>query len=154
MLDLVAHALQQNGVEFHQINGTRKQNSSSNEAFHKPKSRKKRRNTNRISSIFSTNLSNTNIIGTENSNLELNRDYTNRNLESQNKNHTTSFTRAIYSFRQSQSNAVLLLPIHRAGNGLNLVEATHVILVEPTLSSALEAQAIGRIHRYSQIYNA
>ncbi|URD93147.1 E3 ubiquitin-protein ligase [Musa troglodytarum] len=50
----------------------------------------------------------------------------------------------------SKSVRVLMMLVQHGANGLNLLEAQHVILMEPLLNPAAEAQAISRIHRVGQ----
>ena len=45
---------------------------------------------------------------------------------------------------------VLLLNVRNGAEGLTLVEANHVFMLEPLLSHALDVQAINRIHRIGQ----
>ncbi|CAD7012159.1 unnamed protein product [Ceratitis capitata] len=60
-------------------------------------------------------------------------------------------TRSIEEFKNPQLGITcLLMPLRKGCNGLNLIEATHVFLVEPILNPGEEAQAIGRVHRFGQ----
>lgn len=62
----------------------------------------------------------------------------------------SSFSEVVDNFKMNESMKVLLLPLKKAGAGLNLTEARHVILVEPSMNVSLEAQAVGRVHRIGQ----
>jgi E3 ubiquitin-protein ligase SHPRH len=60
------------------------------------------------------------------------------------------FKRNLDKFKNREDVKVLLLPITSGAHGLNLVEASHVLLVEPVLNPAQELQAVGRVHRIGQ----
>ncbi|GFN75464.1 E3 ubiquitin-protein ligase shprh [Plakobranchus ocellatus] len=60
------------------------------------------------------------------------------------------FQTNLTAFKSDEDLSVLLLPLHVGANGLNLVEANHVLLVEPELNLEEEAQAISRVYRIGQ----
>jgi hypothetical protein len=59
-------------------------------------------------------------------------------------------SRMLKEFKTDQSVAALLLPMKMGSGGLNLTEATHVLLIEPSLNPGMERQAVGRVHRIGQ----
>ncbi|XP_013421638.1 E3 ubiquitin-protein ligase SHPRH [Lingula anatina] len=68
-----------------------------------------------------------------------------KSLHQQNK-----FQTNLSCFKNDPGVVALLLPVHSGANGLNLIEATHVLMVEPILNPAQELQAVGRVHRIGQ----
>ncbi|KAI9739675.1 MAG: hypothetical protein M1834_006393 [Cirrosporium novae-zelandiae] len=56
----------------------------------------------------------------------------------------------IEKFRKDPGIEVFLLHAKAHSSGLNLVNATHVFLCEPLINTALELQAIARVHRIGQ----
>eukprot|EP00064_Thunnus_orientalis_P009764 superscaffoldBa00001260_g9790 len=72
------------------------------------------------------------------------------NMEFSQINGIHKFQENLSSFKYEDKINILLLPLHTGSNGLNIIEATHVLLVEPILNPAHELQAIGRVHRIGQ----
>lgn len=59
--------------------------------------------------------------------------------------------KSLQRFKDKNSKTTaLLIPVQLGSQGLNLIEATHVILVDPFLNPGDELQAIGRVHRIGQ----
>ncbi|XP_015267531.1 PREDICTED: E3 ubiquitin-protein ligase SHPRH isoform X1 [Gekko japonicus] len=65
-------------------------------------------------------------------------------------NGISKFQENLSAFKYDPKINILLLPLHTGSNGLNIIEATQVLLVEPILNPAHELQAIGRVHRIGQ----
>ena len=61
-----------------------------------------------------------------------------------------SSQKSVDAFKFDENINVILMLYSHGANGLNLIEATHVLLVEPTLDKSQELQAIGRVHRIGQ----
>ena len=59
----------------------------------------------------------------------------------------------IESFRSNPDLRILLLPLNLGAEGLDLIIASHVFLLEPLLNSFQEAQAVNRIVRIGQTRN-
>ncbi|XP_076999512.1 E3 ubiquitin-protein ligase SHPRH isoform X1 [Tamandua tetradactyla] len=72
------------------------------------------------------------------------------NMEFAQISRVKTFQENLSAFKHDPKINILLLPLHTGSNGLTIIEATHVLLVEPILNPAHELQAIGRVHRIGQ----
>lgn len=61
-----------------------------------------------------------------------------------------AFGECVKDFRTDINCPVLVMNVKNGAEGLTLVEASHVFLVEPMLNCGLDMQAINRIHRIGQ----
>jgi len=64
-------------------------------------------------------------------------------------------TNAIQNFKKDDDIRVIMLSLDNAASGTNLIEATHILLMDPVAGTAeqakaVEGQAIGRAHRLGQ----
>ncbi|XP_058523315.1 E3 ubiquitin-protein ligase SHPRH isoform X1 [Ochotona princeps] len=75
---------------------------------------------------------------------------TDNNMEFAQIGRVKTFQENLSAFKRDPQINILLLPLHTGSNGLTIIEATHVLLVEPILNPAHELQAIGRVHRIGQ----
>lgn len=58
--------------------------------------------------------------------------------------------KTIKKFREDPSSRILLINLRAGGCGLNLVEANHVILMEPYWNESEQQQALNRVYRLGQ----
>jgi SNF2 family DNA or RNA helicase len=58
--------------------------------------------------------------------------------------------KALNDFQNDPPTTIFLLSTRSAACGINLTQANRVFLLEPSFNPALEAQAIGRVHRLGQ----
>ncbi len=56
----------------------------------------------------------------------------------------------VNAFQETKEACVFLLSLRAAGTGLNLTNASYVVLYDPWWNPAVEAQAIDRTHRIGQ----
>lgn len=59
--------------------------------------------------------------------------------------------KAVDEFTTAEAGVVLVCQITAASEGLNIQAANHIVLFEPQLNPAIEAQAIARAHRMGQV---
>ncbi|KAI9139237.1 SNF2 family N-terminal domain-containing protein [Paraphysoderma sedebokerense] len=57
---------------------------------------------------------------------------------------------SVMKFKTDLSIKVILLNASSQSSGLNLINATHIFLLEPILNPGIDKQAIGRVHRIGQ----
>jgi len=62
----------------------------------------------------------------------------------------TKRAKALADFQNDPPTTIFLLSMRAGAVGINLTQANRVFLMEPSFNPALEAQAIGRIHRLGQ----
>ncbi|CAG0899789.1 unnamed protein product, partial [Cyprideis torosa] len=58
--------------------------------------------------------------------------------------------KALAEFKKFDGFCCFVLPLRSGANGLNLIEANHVMLLEPILRASEQHQAVGRVHRIGQ----
>jgi superfamily II DNA or RNA helicase len=61
--------------------------------------------------------------------------------------------KALHDFQHDPPTTIFLLSMRAGAVGINLTQANRVFLMEPHFNPALEAQAIGRVHRLGQKRN-
>jgi superfamily II DNA or RNA helicase len=62
-------------------------------------------------------------------------------------------TKALRDFQKDPPTTIFLLSMRAGAVGINLTQANRIFILEPCFNPALEAQAIGRVHRLGQTRN-